>query len=181
MFERFSATARQAVVAAREEARTMNHPHIGGEHLLIGLAGQGTDPAAVALRKLGIPAAELRTAVRKCGAGPLDQDALALVGIDLESVKLAAEARFGPGALDSAPVGRSPNWHIPFDESAKTALQLALRQAVALRSGSISSGHLLLGVVGTGGAGAARLLAERAVDLEALRADTVALIVAEAA
>ncbi|MGI8590435.1 MAG: Clp protease N-terminal domain-containing protein, partial [Nakamurella sp.] len=63
MFERFSATARQAVVAAREEAKTMNHPHIGGEHLLIGLAGQGTDPAAVALRKLGIPAAELRTAV----------------------------------------------------------------------------------------------------------------------
>ncbi len=181
MFERFSATARQAVVAAREESQNHESPAHRRWAPLDRARRAGDGSSRRRAPQTGHSRGRTRTAVRKCGAGPLDQDALALVGIDLESVRLAAEARFGPGALDSAPVGRSPKLHIPFDEPAKAALQLALREAVALRSGSISSGHLLLGVVGTGGAGAARLLAERAVDLEALRADTVALMVAEAA
>jgi ATP-dependent Clp protease ATP-binding subunit ClpC len=37
MFERFTESARQVVVLAQEEARTLRHGYIGTEHLLLGL------------------------------------------------------------------------------------------------------------------------------------------------
>ena len=37
MFERFTASARQVVVLAQEEARALRHGYIGTEHLLLGL------------------------------------------------------------------------------------------------------------------------------------------------
>ena len=37
MFERFTERARQVVVLAQDEARTLNHNYIGTEHLLLGL------------------------------------------------------------------------------------------------------------------------------------------------
>jgi hypothetical protein len=39
MFERFRPDARRAIVLATEEAQRLGQPHIGPEHLLIGLAG----------------------------------------------------------------------------------------------------------------------------------------------
>ena len=47
MFERFSDDARQAVVVAQEEARTLGHNYIGSEHILLGLLGQGGNAAGV--------------------------------------------------------------------------------------------------------------------------------------
>jgi ATP-dependent Clp protease ATP-binding subunit ClpA len=37
VFERFSESARMVVVYAQEEARGLGHPHIGAEHLLLGV------------------------------------------------------------------------------------------------------------------------------------------------
>jgi ATP-dependent Clp protease ATP-binding subunit ClpC len=37
VFERFTEAARQVVVYAQEEARGLGHPHIGAEHLLLGV------------------------------------------------------------------------------------------------------------------------------------------------
>jgi ATP-dependent Clp protease ATP-binding subunit ClpC len=37
VFERFTERARQVVVLAQEEARTLKHNYIGTEHLLLGL------------------------------------------------------------------------------------------------------------------------------------------------
>jgi ATP-dependent Clp protease ATP-binding subunit ClpA len=37
VFERFNGAARQVVVHAQEEARGLGHPHIGAEHLLLGV------------------------------------------------------------------------------------------------------------------------------------------------
>ena len=37
MFERFSEPARLVVVYAQEEARALGHPHIGAEHMLLGV------------------------------------------------------------------------------------------------------------------------------------------------
>ena len=37
MFERFTERARQVVVLAQEEARTLKHNYIGTEHILLGL------------------------------------------------------------------------------------------------------------------------------------------------
>ena len=37
LFERFTERARQVVVLAQEEARTLKHNYIGTEHILLGL------------------------------------------------------------------------------------------------------------------------------------------------
>jgi ATP-dependent Clp protease ATP-binding subunit ClpA len=181
MFERFTKSARRAVVLAQEEARMLDQPQIGSEHVLIGLAGDGTGPAAAALRSAGVTAAGLRTLLRRTAGDPLDPDALALLGIDLDQVRRAAEERFGRGALDATPGGHSPKGHIPFNGQAKKALELAVRESIALGSGSISCGHLLLGIIRDSDAGGARLLKESGVDLARLREETVALVQAEAA
>ena len=54
MFERFTHGARRAVVLAQEEARQLNHPYIGTEHLLLGLLREQQGIATTALADLGI-------------------------------------------------------------------------------------------------------------------------------
>src|SRR4051794_22141837 len=54
MFERFTPRARQAVVLAQEEARLLNHDHIGTEHLLLGLLGVPEGIAGRVLHQLGL-------------------------------------------------------------------------------------------------------------------------------
>ncbi|HXQ00850.1 MAG TPA: Clp protease N-terminal domain-containing protein, partial [Solirubrobacteraceae bacterium] len=54
MFERFTERARQVVVLAQEEARTLKHNYIGTEHILLGLVHEGQGVAAKALESLGI-------------------------------------------------------------------------------------------------------------------------------
>lgn len=63
MFQRFTAPARTAVVLAQEEARRLKHPHIGTEHLLLGLLSEGEGIAAQALRKAGLDEEGVRTEV----------------------------------------------------------------------------------------------------------------------
>ncbi|MEU3785739.1 Clp protease N-terminal domain-containing protein [Streptomyces sp900129855] len=52
-FERFTGKARQAVVAAQEQARLLKHLHIGTEHLLLGLLDVPDSTAAKVLHRLG--------------------------------------------------------------------------------------------------------------------------------
>jgi ATP-dependent Clp protease ATP-binding subunit ClpA len=54
MFERFTDRARRVVVLAQEEARMLNHNHIGTEHILLGLIQEREGVAAEALESLGI-------------------------------------------------------------------------------------------------------------------------------
>src|SRR6266516_1293420 len=54
MFERFTDRARRVMVLAQEEARMLNHNHIGTEHLLLGLIHEGEGVAAQALESLGV-------------------------------------------------------------------------------------------------------------------------------
>ena len=65
MFERFTDRARRVVVLAQEEARMLNHAHIGTEHLLLGLVHEGQGVAARALEALGISLAEVRREVEE--------------------------------------------------------------------------------------------------------------------
>ena len=106
---------------------------------------------------------------------------MALLGIDLDQVRRAAEERFGRGALDAAPAGHAPSGHIPFSPQAKQALAAAVSQAGALRTGSISSGHLLLGLLVDADGAAARVLRSCGVDIPALTADVVVLLRSDAA
>jgi hypothetical protein len=109
MFERFTDTARHAVVQAQHDARRLGHNYIGCEHLLLAAAATG-EPAGAVLRDHGVTperveAEILRTIGRGQTAGPLsglDPQALASIGIDLDVVRARIEAAFGPGALTGA-------------------------------------------------------------------------------
>ena len=65
MFERFTDRARRVVVLAQEEARRLNHAHIGTEHLLLGLIHEGDGVAAKALEALGVKRAAVRREVEE--------------------------------------------------------------------------------------------------------------------
>jgi ATP-dependent Clp protease ATP-binding subunit ClpC len=65
MFERFTHRARRVVVLAQEEARTLNHNHIGTEHLLLGLIREGEGVAPRALESLRISLEAVRRQVEE--------------------------------------------------------------------------------------------------------------------
>jgi ATP-dependent Clp protease ATP-binding subunit ClpC len=54
VLERFTDLARRVVILAQEEARRLNHNHVGTEHILLGLISEGQGVAARALESLGI-------------------------------------------------------------------------------------------------------------------------------
>ena len=74
MFERFSSRARQVVVLAQEEARTLGHNYIGTEHILLGLLREQEGLAARMLRELGVTLEAARAGVvLMAGSGEEEQ------------------------------------------------------------------------------------------------------------
>jgi ATP-dependent Clp protease ATP-binding subunit ClpA len=146
MFQRFTETARAAVVEAQHEARRLGHGWIGCEHLLIAVASGPDGPAPRALRAAGVTPEALRTAVAECAGRPrLDADALASIGIDLDEVRRRVDAAFGPGALDrrrGCNAGR-----MPFTKHSKRALEHALKASFARGDNFIGAEHIVLGVL----------------------------------
>jgi len=63
MFERFTERARQVVVLAQEEARSLKHNYIGTEHLLLGLLREEEGIAAQVLTTLDVNLDEVRMQV----------------------------------------------------------------------------------------------------------------------
>jgi ATP-dependent Clp protease ATP-binding subunit ClpC len=63
VYERYTEQARQVIVLAQEEARLMQHSHVGTEHLLLGIARLEDDAAAHALRKQGLDLQRTRAEV----------------------------------------------------------------------------------------------------------------------
>jgi ATP-dependent Clp protease ATP-binding subunit ClpA len=167
MFNRFTREARAVVERAQEEAAALGHDHIGTEHLLLGVAAGGGLPPS-----LGLEHAALKAAVDG-SAQQLDADALAAIGIDLDAVRRAVEESFGPGAL-SGRRRRGGGGHRPICPKAKKALELSLREALALGDRQIGSDHILLGMTRDPDTGAARALAACGSTPAALRAAVLA-------
>ncbi len=167
MFERFTKEARTVVVLAQDEAGALEADRIGTEHLLLGLAAE-QGAAARVLEPLGLGHAALRAELERSGGG-LDRDALASIGIDLDEVRRRVEESFGPGALGGYRKGRRP-----FSPGAKKALELALREALALGDRHIGSEHILLGVMRDPGEVVAYLLGRRGVTTDGVRTAVMA-------
>ncbi|MGM0652036.1 MAG: ATP-dependent Clp protease ATP-binding subunit [Bacillota bacterium] len=63
MFGRFTERAQQVLVLAQEEAKRLNHNFIGTEHLLLGLAREGSGIAARALQNMSVDLNRVRQEV----------------------------------------------------------------------------------------------------------------------
>jgi ATP-dependent Clp protease ATP-binding subunit ClpC len=72
VFERFTERARQAVVLAQDESRTLKHDYIGTEHLLLGLLRETDGLAARVLENLDVTLEEVRHQVAHI-VGPGDE------------------------------------------------------------------------------------------------------------
>jgi ATP-dependent Clp protease ATP-binding subunit ClpA len=170
MFERFTTEARQTVVGAQAEARRRHTGRIGTEHLLLALLAQDT-PSTAVLARHGLTHDSVSETIQGyLSSDELDAEALTTLGIDLDAVRDRVEATFGPGALE----GRDPHGpagRIPFSPRAKKVLELALREAIVLKSKSISDGHIALGILREGEGLAMKALHDRGVDTAELRRD----------
>ena len=192
MFERFTQAARTAVIQAQTEARDLQHPFVGTEHLLLAMIADDTGPIPAALRDSGAEPAAVREAILKrirtspVSADPIpdadaeDAAALKAIGIDLDAVRRAIEETFGPGALElcrpAEPKRRglrrrmSSGGHLPFTRRAKKVLELSLREAIRLKHNFIAPEHMVLGLLREGDGVAAMALADAGTDVAKLRA-----------
>ena len=153
MFERFTDRARTAVIAARAEA-TARGDQIRPVYMLHALAS-GEGVAAQVLAGLGVDAGDIerrldRTApLRRPREGEPpgdDAEALASIGIDLDEIRRKVEESFGPGALERAPAAQGTG-RSTMTREAKQSVELAAREARALRHSYIGTEHLLLGLL----------------------------------
>ena len=154
MFERFTDRARTAVILARTEASERGD-QIRPVYMLHALAS-GDGVAARVLAGLGVDAGDIerrldRTApLRRPPEGePPDGDAeaLASIGIDLDEIRRKVEENFGPGALERSPAAPHGAGRTTMTREAKQSVELAAREARALRHSYIGTEHLLLGLL----------------------------------
>lgn len=179
MFERFTAPAKQVVVRAQHDARDLDQPTIGTSLILLGIAEERETAGGRALLALGVGEDHIRDEIRRASARDpafSDEDEVALrsVGIDLDEVRRSVEVAFGPGALDRGRGSRAG--HIPFTRGAKKALELSLREALALGHKHIGTEHLLLGLVREERSSAAKVLVARGIDAARVRTEVLAEI-----
>lgn len=189
MFERFTQSARAVVVRAQEEARGLDHGHIGTEHILLGLLSPDAGGARTVLASVGITRDRVVAEVQRlagCDPSPLtaaDVAALSAIGIDAEEVLRSA------GEVSGGSVLRQAGWrpwrrrrrppsvgHIPFTPRAKKVLELSLREALMLQHRYIGPEHILLGLLREGNGLAALVLSQAGVDLHQLGRATVAAL-----
>ncbi len=176
MFQRLTTPARLAVGYAESAARTVlpagpvegrARPEIEPVHLLLGLLRDDEGNAVRVLTDHGISYLDVlhnlitRRATRARGPvsqgthsrGPdfseADEVALRALGIDLAEVLARAEATYGPDAFATPPrTDRGPRPSKPrLSRSSKAVVSSAVTAARTVRSGSISSEHLLLGLL----------------------------------
>ncbi len=65
MFERFTERARQVIVLAQDEARSLRHNYIGTEHLLLGLLREEEGLASRVLTTFGVAVEDVRADVAR--------------------------------------------------------------------------------------------------------------------
>jgi ATP-dependent Clp protease ATP-binding subunit ClpC len=65
MFERFTDRARQVIVLAQNEARSLDHDYVGTEHILLALMEEGTGVGAKALEAMQITTETVREKVEE--------------------------------------------------------------------------------------------------------------------
>jgi ATP-dependent Clp protease ATP-binding subunit ClpA len=179
MFERFTKEARAVVTVAVEQARALGHDSVGGQHLLLGLLGPDVGAGHQVLRDAGLGSDQVHKIVQRRTPGSSiltqeDAESLRTVGIDLDVVLEHLTESLGPDAVlpHSQPRSGRPR----FSKPAKKTLELALREAIWLKSGAIGSEHILLGLLRCEDKDVNAVLAEVGVKSDDLRKATLRAI-----
>ncbi len=181
MLERFTRSARVAVVLAQEEARDLGAREIGPEHLLVGVLESAADGLAAVFEGYGLSADVVRARLTGADDNAFDDDADALraIGIDLHAVRDAVSGAFGSDAFDAAFRAsgrrRRRRGQLAMSRSAKKVLELALREALAHKSKEISAEHLILAILRGGDRYTIGFITEHVYVLQ-LRASILALL-----
>ncbi|HUY09973.1 MAG TPA: Clp protease N-terminal domain-containing protein [Candidatus Dormibacteraeota bacterium] len=156
---------KKIIEIAFEEAKRMNNPYVGTEHLLLGLLIEGEGIAAHVLQDLGVDAEKVRDNLPhnvdedSIGEQPL-RGAPRSGGIgyyETPAPESFLSPRRGFGALSS------------FTSEAMSALALAEEEAVKASVGYIGTEHLLVGLVRQAEGTAAQVLLALGVDLARVR------------
>ncbi len=153
-------TARPAeryLAAGADEARRLGQRSVGTEHVLLALTRDPDGGASRILRELDVSHGDI--AESPCIAGTptrrIDADALASLGIDLESVRERLDETFGPGALEQTRAGCL---------GIMPRLKMALAYAVDYAGeGPVQDEHVLLGLLSVHESLAAHILSELGV------------------
>ena len=177
MFERFTERARRVVVLAQEEARMLDHPYIGTEHILLGLIREGEGVAAKALESLNISLEAVRQqVVATIGQGrgaPMVR--LSQPGISAHIARYR-EWRHRSAAGQRGRRTGTVGGHVPFSPRAKKLLELSLREAAQLGHNYIGTEHILLGLIREGEGVAAEVLQKLGADLNRVRQTVIQLL-----
>lgn len=128
MFERFTRSARAAILAGVGEAERRGDLYVGSEHLLLGLANA---PSEMVRQAIDVPIEDLRA-----GLNSLDQAALTSSGITAERLSAAS----------MAPPPLTKRKHLPFTDGAKQVLEVALKDAIAMSDRHIGPEHMLIAI-----------------------------------
>ena len=168
MFERFTKRARAVVEQASLLARDARAGETRPEHLLAALLADEHCLATRVLAGLGAAPADLAAELDRLrlqyvdGLDADDAAALRVLGIDLDEVVRRIDRNLG---------GDLPRKRLPrFGRGSKKALELALREAIALRHNYIGTEHLLLGLVRGGDRVVLDTLGAFGIERDALRA-----------
>jgi ATP-dependent Clp protease ATP-binding subunit ClpA len=188
--------ARAIHAGAFEHAIRLGHPYIGSEHFLLALAG-ADHPAGQVLRAHGVTPERVEEQVTRLSGGglfgDLDRDALAAVGVNVESVVDSVTQSLGPEALHRAtrsafPIRRARWWDprrayvgpgvhrngvfLPIrpGSGGVMCLKLARLEARARHDSQIDVRHLAVGVLSANKGLAPAVLSALDVPVEELRA-----------
>jgi ATP-dependent Clp protease ATP-binding subunit ClpA len=168
--------------AANRAALELRHRWVGTEHLLLGLLhGADAEPARRLLTAHGVTLDRAREALRADVGPPGGHDdaaVLAMLGIDLEAVRVDVEEAFGPDAIDRLyarrrrdghRLGRGPLCGTSVAPRLKRVLEQAHRAAKAEHRARAGTLDLLAGWLTVDG-GTTRLLHALGVDRASLQA-----------
>ena len=142
-----SPRTKKVIEFAIDEARKLNHRHVGPEHLLLGLVREGQGIASGVIESLGVTLEKVR------------QQVLATLGKDATepATNVYANVLVQSGPFDL------------LDDAAKRVLSLAEEEARQMRHNWIGTEHMLIALARSNGV-AQRTLRELGVTLELARA-----------
>ncbi len=191
MFERFTHAAREVVVEAQVQRRSLGHKKVRTEHLLLALLVDD-GPGGEVLRSQGLDADRIATRLNETNAAAdraveADDQLLEGLGIDIKSIRQSLDEKFGPGTLDRVRGRNNADYgkrlglsagnrrNVRFDSCSKRALELSLREALRLQSKRIGPEHIGLGILQEGQGVACRLLIDEGMKLAEVRSAWEAL------